>query len=323
MVTELCYTGSHTSENGVVTVECVFNLKSKRLFASKPTQIPPLGIRVAEDLRTIGFSHKKKQYSELCAVCASVALFNFSLYDFEKNSTSPEVLQSRFAEMRANFGKHVEFYTDGSKTGESAACAVIWGNQVKSMRLPDKSSVYTAELVAIRMSLEVIQCSSDWHFVIYSDSLSSLQAIHSFDINNVTVFNILKLYTQLTDADRHITLCRTPSHVGIKGNEMADMAAKAGIRSAITRNKMPADSFLPITIYLKALYGRMARDLEQHSCKQTSVWNHCWEKTDHVHCLTVMTKQSSLDSELVILEWLTHISCQERVSLSVISASVL
>ena len=59
--------------------------------------------------------------------------------------------------MRANFGKPVEFYTDGSKTGESAACAVIWGNQVKSMRLPDKSSVYTAELTAIRMSFEVIQ----------------------------------------------------------------------------------------------------------------------------------------------------------------------
>ena len=113
------------------------------------------------------------------------------------------------------------------------------------MRLPDKSSVYTAELTAIRMSLEVIERSSDRRFVIYSDSLSSLQAIHSFDINNVTVFNILKLYTQLTDAGKHITLCWIPSHVGIKGNEMADMAAKAGILSAITRNKMSADSFFP------------------------------------------------------------------------------
>ena len=113
------------------------------------------------------------------------------------------------------------------------------------MRLPDKSSVYTAELTAIRMSLEVIQRSSDRRFVIYSDSLSSLQVVHSFDINNVTVFNILKLYTQLTDAGKQITLCWIPSHVGIKGNEMADMAAKAGILSAITRNKMPADSFFP------------------------------------------------------------------------------
>ena len=173
--------------------------------------------------------------------------FNFSMYDFEKNSTSPEVLQSRFAETRANFGKHVEFYTDGSKTGESAACAVIWENQVKNMRLPDKSSVYTAELAAIRMSLEVIQRSTDRRFVIYSDSLSSLQAIHSFDINSVTVFNILKLYTQLTDAGKQITLCWIPSHVGIKGNEMADMAAKAGILSAIILNKMPADSFFDIS----------------------------------------------------------------------------
>ena len=118
--------------------------------------------------------------------------FNFSLYDFEKNSTCLEVLQSGFAEMRANFGEHVEFYT---KTGESAACAVIWGNQVKNMRLPDKSSVYTAELTAIRMSLKVIQCSSDRRFVIYSDSLSSLQAVHSFDINYVSFQHIETLHS--------------------------------------------------------------------------------------------------------------------------------
>ena len=30
------------------TVECVFNLKSKRLFARKMTQIAPLGIRIAD-----------------------------------------------------------------------------------------------------------------------------------------------------------------------------------------------------------------------------------------------------------------------------------
>jgi len=33
--------------------------------------------------------------------------FNFSLYGFEKNSTSPEVLHGWFAETRANFGKHL------------------------------------------------------------------------------------------------------------------------------------------------------------------------------------------------------------------------
>jgi len=80
---------------------------------------------------------------------------------------------------------------------------VQYQNQIKSMRLPDKSSVYTAELSAIWMALELIRRLKEKSFMIYSDSLSSLQAIQSVDIINITIFNILKLCTQLTDMDKH------------------------------------------------------------------------------------------------------------------------
>jgi len=83
--------------------------------------------------------------------------FNYDMYAFEKNSVNAEVLQNNVAETENGFGKHVEICTDGSKTGEAVACAVICGNQIKSMRLPDKSTVYTAELSAIRMALELIR----------------------------------------------------------------------------------------------------------------------------------------------------------------------
>jgi len=54
------------------------------------------------------------------------------MYAFDKNSVSEEVLQNHFAETENGFGKHVEIYTDGSKTGEAVACAVICGNQIKA-----------------------------------------------------------------------------------------------------------------------------------------------------------------------------------------------
>jgi len=113
------------------------------------------------------------------------------------------------------------------------------------MHLPDKSSVYTAELSAIRMALELIRRLKEKSFVIYSDSLSSLQAIQSFYIININVFSILKLYTQLTDMGKHVSLCWISSHVGIKGNEITDNAAKEGIRSVITQSKIPPKSFFP------------------------------------------------------------------------------
>jgi len=67
----------------------------------------------------------------------------------------------------------------------------------------------------------------------------------SFDIINITVFyNMLKLYTQLTDIDKHVSLCWIRNYVGKKGNKMADKAAKKGICSVITQNKIPPESFL-------------------------------------------------------------------------------
>jgi len=106
-------------------------LKSKRLFARKTTQIAPLGIRIAENLSSIGFSHKNSTLRTVPSVSPWLLrrpCFNYYMYAFDKNSGSADVLQNHFA------GKHVEIYTDGSKTGESVACAVICGNQIKSMR---------------------------------------------------------------------------------------------------------------------------------------------------------------------------------------------
>jgi len=183
-----------------------------------------------------------------------------------------------------------EIYTDGSKTGEAVACAVICGNQIKSMRLPDKSSVYTAELSAIRMALELIRRLKEKSFVIYSDYLSSLQAIQSFDIINITVFNILKLYTQLTDIGRHVSLCWIPSHVGIKGNEMAEKAAKDGICAVITQGKIPTESFFP---HISKLCMKEWQDSwDSTPTNKLFSIKPVLAKTNRVHHYAVVTKQS-------------------------------
>ena len=65
------------------TVKCVFKLKSKRLFARKPTQIAPLGIRISENLNSIGFSHKNSTLRTVPSVPLWLLrrpCFNYDMY---------------------------------------------------------------------------------------------------------------------------------------------------------------------------------------------------------------------------------------------------
>jgi kelch-like protein 2/3 len=98
------------------------------------------------------------------------------------------------------------------------------------MRLPAKMSVYSAELIAILSSLKFIESIDDEdNFIICSDSLSGLTAIHQQDIENPFIFEILKVLTCLSTRSKMVVLIWCPAHVGIYGNERADSLAKAAL----------------------------------------------------------------------------------------------
>ena len=62
----------------------------------------------------------------------------------------------------------MSIYTDGSKQDKKVACAVISPNFTDSIRLPDNSSIFTAD---IDIALYHIRDQPEKQFIIYSDSL--------------------------------------------------------------------------------------------------------------------------------------------------------
>ena len=52
-------------------------------------------------------------------------------------------------------------------------------------------------------------------YVVFSDSLSSLQAIENCKVENPLILKILKDHNQLINSGKSITFCWIPSHVGI------------------------------------------------------------------------------------------------------------
>ena len=133
---------------------------------------------------------------------------------------------------------HVHIYTDGSKDGDRTACAVVTPSFEFSKRLPDRSSIFSAELQALVSALRYCKINTSSKFAIFCDSKSVLQAL-STKWDHPYVIIILEQLLYLYRKGKSVIFCWLPSHIGICGNEHADSSAKAALRKEISFVKLP------------------------------------------------------------------------------------
>ena len=71
------------------------------------------------------------------------------------------IFEPPFLEIRDRYRDHIPVYTDGSRDGNSVACATVFPSDTEfSMRLPDSASIFTAEIWAINKALDEIKNAS-------------------------------------------------------------------------------------------------------------------------------------------------------------------
>jgi hypothetical protein len=120
------------------------------------------------------------------------------------------------------------------------------GATVIQCRLPNCCSIFTAELRAILLCIDFIYGCDRESFLILSDSLSALQALKSCNFDNFLVQQIAEKCHFLHEIGKNIVFCWVPSHIGISGNEKADLAAKAALSFPVLDFKIPYTDTKPV-----------------------------------------------------------------------------
>ena len=107
--------------------------------------------------------------------------------------------------------------------------------------LPPKTNIFQAELKAIQLACETLYSHPIYggrkpiELIIFSDSLSSLQALASTEIKNKVVKETHDMLNDLGSMTQ-LELCWIKAHNNYKGNEIADEEAKIGTTKPINTN---------------------------------------------------------------------------------------
>ncbi|XP_062703499.1 uncharacterized protein LOC134285957 [Aedes albopictus] len=148
---------------------------------------------------------------------------------FKKQNTNPRVMkQMVLGLLNGKYKTRCKIYTDASNLDGTCGIGIFleFSNRRISLRLEHQTSIMTAELLAIKVAADEVRAHQARDAVIFTDSLSSCMLLdHS------------QRHSERSEiADEIIRTCQEwnvdiqwiPSHIDIKGNDLADELAKHG-----------------------------------------------------------------------------------------------
>lgn len=152
-----------------------------------------------------------------------------------KQDHSAEVIKKHFFETQEKYKDFKKYFTDGSKIEEKVGYSFTSDEQEFIERINDGSSVFSAEMYAIKKAIE--EETESPKRIIFTDSLGSVQELSKLSPNNTRAKEILNTITNKYNST--FAICWIPSHCGILGNEKADQLAKEALQKQINDEITP------------------------------------------------------------------------------------
>ena len=222
--------------------ETIFDPNYENLYQNKPNTIPSFGIRIKEDLSKICedtniiASSKLPETSPWTIPQINIDL---TLTENKKDPSDAPNLINKFRQLKHKYKNHKTIYTDGSKDANKVGAGVVMGDVSHKVGLHQYSTILTAELTALKTALGLIANFAHNQFIIFSDSLSALEAIKNRKFDNPLINDIFEQLCNLLSQEKHVVLAWVPSHIGIPGNERADKVAKEALKEPVSEARIP------------------------------------------------------------------------------------
>ena len=198
--------------------------------------------------------------------------------------------------------QNISIFTDGSHINDNTGCGIAFYNgdtllTQLSYKLSPFNTVSQAEISAILQAGKhcIRQKFRDKHITIYSDSFSTIQALHSYKITSSLILKTIYIWNSI-GALNSVSIRWVKAHAGFHGNETADHLAKQGALSL----QDPLPSVTPFS-HIKSSIHKHTTDRWLHEwstrrdCRQTRLW---FPTPDYAKSLQIINQPKSVTSLL-------------------------
>jgi ribonuclease HI len=146
-------------------------------------------------------------------------------------SLFPIIAPRLLGEVLGELQRPTTIYTNESKNEGLIGIGIFLDDRDSCrLRLPGHCRIFNAEMCAIHFAFDLIESKPMGAYIILTDSLASIEELKSTGISyrtNDMLFRTRRSLRYLGELD----MMWIPSHVGIQGNERADILAKEGSTS--------------------------------------------------------------------------------------------
>ena len=172
---------------------------------------------------------------------------DLEVVDVRSSETPHHVVRGKFKNLIAEkYNNHKIIFTDGSKSKRGVGSAAVMDANKKTMSLPLVSTVFTAEVMALRLAAKLLKENLVGDkYLVCSDSLSVLQEMENVMTKDHLVHRVQIEFHDIIASGVDVTFAWVPSHVGVEGNEKADIAAKRASRRAPEFVPIPYRNWFP------------------------------------------------------------------------------
>ena len=153
---------------------CIFQSKYKQQFELKERTIRPFGLRMEPILKesTISFANVHKSIiTQIPPWIIKKPKVILQLSKLSKTKTHPSTYIEKFHTILLHHPDHQYIFTDGSKDNNKTAYAAVLNKTILKKGLPKESSIFTAEICAIDLALDIISKKKYSKYIIFSDPL--------------------------------------------------------------------------------------------------------------------------------------------------------